>query len=206
MKRWAIALCTAVAGAAAACGGGDATAQVEEWKKSAPEGAGIVREPGTDTPWLQCAVGQTRSGTSCTGEPIELTWEQARGACPAGFRLPTRSEMARLLGDCDEDVENSDRGYCAPCAKSGSCKALFGADQGSYWTSTTFNYYPSWAWYSDFRDGNITNNGKSFTYLVRCVGGPPDAEPQERIVRWPQQKPSGEDKSADDKSAEQNNE
>ncbi|MDD5307228.1 MAG: DUF1566 domain-containing protein [Deltaproteobacteria bacterium] len=203
MERLCIALWAVAAWATAACGNGDAMLRVEEWKKSAPEGAGIAKEPGTDTPWLRCAVGQTLSGSACTGEQIELTWEQARGACPQGFRLPTRSEMARLLGDCDEEVDNGNRGYCASCAKSGSCKVALGTDQGSYWTSTTFNYYPSWAWYADFRDGNITNNGKSFTYRVRCVGGQPDAEPPERAVPWPQQKSASDN---DKKPREQENE
>ena len=60
-------------------------------------------------------------------------------------------------------------GYCASCAESATCTALFGLEEGWFWSST--EYYELDAWLIAFSDGYM---GYSPTYpdclhKVRCL-------------------------------------
>ena len=41
----------------------------------------------------------------------------------------------------------------------------------SYWSSSTYQYAPTYAWYVFFGDGGVGNGGKSGSYYVRGVRG-----------------------------------
>ncbi|OPH38006.1 DUF1566 domain-containing protein [Moraxella equi] len=68
---------------------------------------GIWRDPKTGLYWDRCSVGQTWNGTTCTGTPIELNWqdakdyvkkftnEQAKGGY-TNWRLPTIQELSTI--------------------------------------------------------------------------------------------------------------
>ncbi|MBI5067089.1 MAG: hypothetical protein HZB56_02535 [Deltaproteobacteria bacterium] len=87
------------------------------------------RQPGTALSWLRCAAGQRWTGKRCDGAAAAVSWAEAPGHCPEGYRLPAPAELHGLLG-CAE----GGRG-CRPCAQSPACAPLLGADAGSYWTS-----------------------------------------------------------------------
>lgn len=68
---------------------------------------GIWRDPKTGLYWDRCSVGQSWNGTTCTGTPLELNWqdaqdyvqkftnEQAKGGY-TNWRLPTIEELTTI--------------------------------------------------------------------------------------------------------------
>lgn len=68
---------------------------------------GIWRDPKTGLYWDRCSVGQSWNGTTCTGTPLELNWqdaqdyvkkftnEQAKGGY-TNWRLPTIEELSTI--------------------------------------------------------------------------------------------------------------
>lgn len=68
---------------------------------------GIWRDPKTGLYWDRCSVGQSWNGTTCTGEPIKLNWQdakdyvakftnqQAKGGY-TNWRLPTIEELSTI--------------------------------------------------------------------------------------------------------------
>ena len=68
---------------------------------------GQWHDPDTGLVWMRCSVGQRWTGSTCSGQPLMLTWNKAR-AYPATFnqqvalgghrnwRLPTIAELASL--------------------------------------------------------------------------------------------------------------
>lgn len=68
---------------------------------------GIWRDPKTGLMWDRCSVGQLWNGTTCTGEPIKLNWqdakdyvkkftnEQTKGGY-TNWRLPTIEELSSI--------------------------------------------------------------------------------------------------------------
>ncbi len=62
-------------------------------------GDGTVTDSKTGLTWMRCAMGQTWSGTTCTGWDGMYTWDQARTlnttfAGHSDWRLPTIRERA----------------------------------------------------------------------------------------------------------------
>jgi len=126
-----------------------------------------IRQPGTDLFWLRCPLGQTWRGGACAGNPRAMIWREAGGACPPGYRLPTRQELADLLGGCDADVDDEKAGWCASCRDSDTCGELFGADDGWYWSSS--RKLLANAWSAAFHNGRVRWNDASLGAAVRCV-------------------------------------
>lgn len=68
---------------------------------------GIWRDPKTGLYWDRCSVGQSWNGTTCTGTPLKLNWqdapdyvkkftnEQAKGGY-TNWRLPTIEELSTI--------------------------------------------------------------------------------------------------------------
>ncbi len=154
-----------------------------------------VRQPGTEGVFLRCPLGQTWDvlSCSCTGTAEEKTWCEAMGIPPAeclahpppstyedvckstygsDYRLPWQDEFRELLGDCDEDAQNGQPGYCDSCDASDgdasfACTGMFGSDTRTYWTPASYNDY---AWYARFEDGRVSRHPKEQTgVFVRCM-------------------------------------
>jgi hypothetical protein len=88
-----------------------------------------VPQPGTSLSWLRCPAGQRWSGSQCEGTVRLVPHGAAAGACPDGYRPPTRAELLGLLDGC----KPGGNGPCKPCGKSAACSGLFGNDQSSTW-------------------------------------------------------------------------
>ncbi len=103
-----------------------------------PGGSGTISDEVTGLIWLRCALGQTWSGSACTGSGNTFTWSQALQAAStagAGWRLPNAKELDAML----------DRRCAAPAVN----PTLFpGAQSVKTWTST-----PGWA--VDLTDGAV---------------------------------------------------
>ncbi len=106
----------------------------------------------------------------------EYTWQESIELCDGlslggyeDWHLPTSQEYIEMLGGCDSDVLGGGTGYCNSCEESTKCTALFGVDEGYFWTST--EYYTVNALYVAFLTGEM---GYCPTYpdcffTVRCV-------------------------------------
>ena len=130
---------------------------------------------GGDAP---CAGGQLdEAGGLCWQDPPadgSFEWQAGIDACDAlvlgdrdDWRLPTRDELASLLGGCDDQVLAGEAGYCAPCADSARCAAMLGDDGGWYWSSTPRD--SNYAWGAGFADGRIGYDYADEVLDVRCV-------------------------------------
>jgi Zn finger protein HypA/HybF involved in hydrogenase expression len=89
-----------------------------------------VRQPGTRLSWMHCSSGQRWNGKACEGDAEKLAWAAAAARCPEGYRLPTRAELDELLG-----TPPPLGGSARACRFGETCAALFGTDEGPFWTS-----------------------------------------------------------------------
>lgn len=89
-------------------------------------GNGEVEDLNTGLVWQRCSIGQTWSGSECTGSPESLTWQQALNKAKAvgkDYRLPNLKEVASL----------NDMG-CQPAINTTYFPDI--PQNGYYWTST----------------------------------------------------------------------
>jgi YVTN family beta-propeller protein len=129
----------------------------------ANNGQQLVTDYTTGLMWKQCSEGQ--SGTGCTGTATTMAWGQAlTDAATSGFggygdwRLPNEKELESL--------------YETACYGPSINRSIFPATQPHpYWSSTTYTYWTSKAWYVDF-SGAINANFPDYSsasYYVRLV-------------------------------------
>ena len=86
-----------------------------------------------------------------------------------GWKLPTMQELATLV---DGDPGNLTRPRLPPGHP-------FLNVQGSiYWTASTFDYLPSFAWTMNLNGGNVGGFIKSAAHFVWCVRGGPGLDLQ----------------------------
>ncbi len=134
-----------------------------------------VHQPGTSLYWLRCPLGQSWNGYACAGKAAFVTWHMARNACPAGYRLPTIDEYAKLLGGCRETHRGKGFKRCtSPCGKNPACAAMFaGKYDRSHWTATTRKDIPGLAWIA-YLAGTLASADKKYaSELTRCVRNGP---------------------------------
>lgn len=141
-----------------------ALAALEEKRKRAEEekrkakarrfkdnGNGTVTDNDTKLMWRQ-------------GEGGKMAWDSAIAYCKnlslAGYndwRLPNIEELKSII-----DVEE----------KPAINKTYFpNANASNYWSSTTYEFYSSHAWYVPFYYGSVHYEDKSYSLYVRCVRG-----------------------------------
>jgi len=89
----------------------------------------------------------------------ELDWYDAKSYCDNlslgdyhDWELPTKEELYHLLR-ANSNLKNI--GY--------------GIDFSNYWSSTTPSNNNNYAWYVDFKDADVNNHSKDYSYYVRCV-------------------------------------
>ncbi|MCP4677916.1 MAG: DUF1566 domain-containing protein [Deltaproteobacteria bacterium] len=81
--------------------------------------------------------------------------------------LPTRQNLIDLLEGCNVDVLAGGWGYCNSCAKSATCKELFGLDNNYYWSSSL--YGDDTAYFVYFWSGAVSYGSKPLPAYTRCV-------------------------------------
>jgi hypothetical protein len=126
-----------------------------------------VDQPGTKLFWLRCPLGKTWDGSMCQVERSRKTWDKAKELCSEGYRLPTRRELAGILGGCGSNLEKG--GRCVPCAKSSPCRTMFGKDRGTYWSSEQTSFDKNRAWRVSYGGGQVRYFSKGMLANVRCV-------------------------------------
>ncbi|HUU02911.1 MAG TPA: hypothetical protein VM425_15865 [Myxococcota bacterium] len=128
-----------------------------------------IKQPGKKLFWLRCPLGQSRTGSVCEGQAMEMTWKEALKACPKGFRLPVREEIVSLLGGCNSDVQQEKYGNCNKCEESKVCSSIFGKDGGRYWSSDVYAHSEKFAWIAFFKSGIVIYDFKTNLNYVRCL-------------------------------------
>jgi hypothetical protein len=142
------------------------------------DGNDVIADETTGKVWLRCAMGQDWNGAKCTcdGVPSKYCLDEARVACPDGYKLPSEKDLDKLFCKpqyersvkCPGDVYNS----CAECQ---ICSDLFGNDSSSYLADYVGNhtdgYYKMWGfdgcnWEDEYTD---TSCQAGRTMKVRCV-------------------------------------
>ncbi len=107
--------------------------------------------------------------SGCTGTPGTATWEDAIAACEnldfAGktdWRLPNVTELFSIIDITQEE-------------KKINC-TFFPNARSYYWSSTSYNFNPTLAWFVNYDDGYVEGeklqSDKTFNNYVRCVSGP----------------------------------
>ena len=136
----------------------------------------IVEDTRTKLQWQRCSLGQTWNGATCSGKATKYNWDEARRIAPAGWRLPTKDELASLV-------------YCSsgePAywkSTSETCKGVYespsiwipafpNTPEEWFWSSTPTVGTPYQVWYAHFGDGSIGSHAnKDGAISVRFVRG-----------------------------------
>ena len=133
----------------------------------ADNGDGTVTDTATGLIWMRCAMGQTWSGTTCTGTANTYTWEQAKAltanfAGQSDWRLPNVRELE----------STKDRSYNAPIT--------FPRPEAypNFWTGSADASLAGNAWQVFFSPyiviaGHAFSYEKSNLFYVRLVRGSP---------------------------------
>jgi len=142
-------------------------------------GNGTVTDNNTGFMWQKCSVGQNNDAT-CSGTAVFYNWYQASGTYDASYnptsqdvcgslslgghsdwRLPAKKELVSIVD------------YSIPSPGPTINAAYFPNTKSSYyWSSTTYAYYPLYAWRVHFSSGSAIYYAKyGSTFYVRCVRG-----------------------------------
>ncbi|MBI5675734.1 MAG: DUF1566 domain-containing protein [Nitrospirae bacterium] len=141
-------------------------------------GNGTITDNNTGLMWQKCSVGQNNDST-CSGTAQYYNWYRASGTYHATYnpssqyvcgerttggytdwRLPSKKELITIVD------------YSIPYPGPTINTTYFPNTVASaYWSSTTYAYYPSFAWYVGFSNGYVFINYKYYSHYVRCVRG-----------------------------------
>lgn len=125
--------------------------------------SGNVWHQTTDLVWQRCALGQTWTGTTCSGDAIQYTWQEALALAQQasdtdllGWRLPNVKELATLTErDCVRPAINA---------------TLFPeTPPDDFWTSTPSTSDPDRAWVVAFFNASHSIKEKDRFIYVRLV-------------------------------------
>ena len=126
-------------------------------------GNGTVRHRPTVLVWSRCALGQTWTGSDCSGEPTLMDWSAALNAASdadladqTDWRLPNRNELASIIESrCYSPAINGSIFPDSPAA--------------GFWTSSPTP--TDSAWQVEFDQGAVFQQPLTETGAVRLVRG-----------------------------------
>lgn len=122
-------------------------------------GGSEVLDTQTQLIWQRCSLGQTWSGSTCTGKASNHSWTDALEKAKAignGYRLPTIKELQSLVDEA-----------CYSSAINGT--SFPATPNKSYWSASPYASGNISAWLVSFRDGNTDYDAKSYKTHVRAV-------------------------------------
>ena len=119
-----------------------------------------VKDKITNLVWARCSVGQTWSGSTCTGSASILAHEPAlqHAKDQTVWRLPNVKELASL----------ADKG----CISAAIDRTAFPATPASdFWSASSILEFASSVWVVNFNNGAVTSGGgrTGSAYHVRLV-------------------------------------
>lgn len=122
---------------------------------------GTVTHKITGLTWMRCAMGQTWTGSSCSGAASTYTYEQAVAlkhsfAEHSGWRLPNIAELQTIV-----ERENSN----PPINNT-----IFpNTPNNAFWSSSPYVGSTNYAWYVYFYDGYVHDGSRNISLPVRLV-------------------------------------
>ncbi len=136
---------------------------------------GTITDNSTGLMWQQCSAGQT--GSDCSGGSADTyVFDDGNGDQGAGhFPAIDYCQALSLAGHTDWHLPNIrelnsivDYGRVNPSINT----TYFPNTQSDYyWSSTAYEDYPYYAWFSDFYYGDSYYDSMGNSYYVRCVRG-----------------------------------
>lgn len=119
-----------------------------------------VKDKQTGLIWQRCSLGQTWSGTSCTGTAATYNWTNALQTAAnmgGGWRVPNVKELDSLIEQA--------------CYSPSINELMFpNTVVNYYWSSSPVAYNSNYAWIVLFDHGYGGNDGyKYYNYYVRLV-------------------------------------
>ncbi len=119
-----------------------------------------VKDKQSGLIWQRCSLGQTWSGTSCTGNAVTYNWENALQTAKnigGGWRVPNIKELNSLTEQACYDPSINE--------------VFFPNTDGStyYWSSSPFSGWGITAWYVSFSRGYHNKGDKDHKLYVRLV-------------------------------------
>lgn len=149
----------------------------------------LIWDKATGLVWMRCALGQTWSGTTCTGQAKEYTFDGAQQAsrdiyASGGYAGATDWQVPKVralasLRDCStgfstekRDVNDGLAPVVRGCNDGASTptidmNAFSGSSYGGVWSSSEDGV--SNAWFVNFSDGSVSNNLRNLSFAVRLV-------------------------------------
>ncbi|MBP6583516.1 MAG: DUF1566 domain-containing protein [Chromatiaceae bacterium] len=142
----------------------------------------IVEDTRTKLQWQRCSLGQTWTGATCAGEERISKWAEAQGVAPAGWRLPTKDELASLVYCSTGEpaywktaTETCEGAYASPTI---SITAFPNTPASWFWSSSPYADDSNKAWGVLFNHGIVYYYFKDHVGYVRLVRGSPSADAQ----------------------------
>jgi hypothetical protein len=128
-------------------------------------GDGTVLHRDTQLVWQRCAVGQSWTGTDCSGTADVLDWagalnaaDQATDAGHSDWRVPNRNELGSIIE--------------TRCHGSAINGAIFPASPTTgFWTSSPLSGQAEQAWSIDFDLGIVQPQAQDTEQALRLVRG-----------------------------------
>ena len=160
--------CWDATGASVACAG---TGQDGDYQAGLPttgaryvdNGDGTISDNATGLMWKKCSEGQS-DATCSTGFTTAMNWTTALSTCEADttaghtdWRLPNKFELDSIV-----DIQTYTPAIDATFFPN--------TEQSYYWSSSSVDVGPTWAWQVDFSYGESTSSAKnSIFFRTRCV-------------------------------------
>jgi uncharacterized protein (TIGR02145 family) len=141
---------------------------------------GIVEDIRTKLQWMRCSLGQTWTGATCAGEATKYKWDKAMQDAPAGWRLPTKDELASLVycssGEPAYWKKTASEGVSEGCEGDYGKPTIWSAafpntPADGFWSSSPNAYHASNAWFVYFGNGWVSSDYKGYALYVRLVRG-----------------------------------
>lgn len=143
---------------------------------------GTVHQPEAGLVWMRCSLGQTWTGSECTGEAQRLSHAQAEKAAAAvefagqhDWRLPTQPELLALVY-CSSGMRHQPKsdgmgGGCAGDYRSPTVlDSVFpNTPAGNFWSSTPNERFAFSAWGVSFNTGHTGTGGRTEYVHARLV-------------------------------------
>lgn len=122
-----------------------------------------VQDLVTGLEWQGCAAGLSGIDCAAGNAATAYPWSEALAYCEGlsyggrvDWRLPNRAELQSI----------ADQRTFAPAI---DAEAFPGTPSKSFWSSSSFAYYPRYAWLVYFYYGYVTLDDKFYNGRVRCV-------------------------------------
>jgi hypothetical protein len=140
-------------------------------------GNGTVTHKTTGLVWMRCSLGQTWDGTTCTGVPVNYTWQEALQAAQdinSGASNADGDNAAGYAGVADWRLPNKNVLTSiveTRCWNSSINAAIFPATPSSdFWSSSPVAYSTGGgAWYVSFTFGHVASHIEGYGHRVRLV-------------------------------------